>query len=215
MWNAESECNVSLNANAQTIDWFDGFASQARARVQAEVRALTSAVASGDTEAFARFYRAWFDSMYTVARRATGRDEAFCLDVVQDAMLRVIRSLKPMNTTGDLRRWLRVLVASCAYDRLRQESRRRAREKRAVAGRSNPGPSALCADDVDRRLRWLHEELESLDDRSVQLLLMRHRFGWTLQQIGNVLGLKPGTVDGRLRRLQRTLRRRAKEQFDD
>ena len=175
--------------------------------MQAEIRALTSAIASGDTEAFARFYRAWFDSMYAEARRATGRDEAFCLDVVQDAMLRVTRSLKPMNTAGDLRRWLRVVVASCAYDRLRQEARRRARERRAAAGRSNPGPQAHCTDDLGRRLRWLHQQLESLDDRSVQLLLMRHRFGWTLQQIGNVLGLKPGAVDGRLRRLQRTLRR--------
>lgn len=206
---------MSSDANAQTIDWFDGFASQPRARVQAEIRALTSAVASGDTEAFARFYRTWFDLMYAEARRATGRDEAFCLDVVQEAMLRVIRSLKPMNTAGDLRRWLCVLVASCAYDRLRQEARRRARERRAAAGRSNPGPPAHCTDDLGRRLRWLRQQMESLDDRSVQLLLMRHRFGWTLQQIGNVLGLKPGAVDGRLRRLQRTLRRRAKEQIDD
>ncbi len=37
---------------------------------------------------------------------------------------------------------------------------------------------------------------------------MRHRFGWTLQDIGRALGLSPGAVDGRLRRLVRTLRKR-------
>jgi len=46
------------------------------------------------------------------------------------------------------------------------------------------------------------------------MLLMRHRFGWTLQQIGAALGIKPGAVDGRLRRLVGGLRRRAQEESD-
>ena len=94
-----------------------------------ETRTLTAAIASGDTEAFARFFGIWFDWMRGEAARATARDEAFCLDVVQDSMMRVIRSLKPMSTDDDLRRWLRVVVRSCAYDRLRRDARACGRER--------------------------------------------------------------------------------------
>ncbi|MHC4717792.1 MAG: RNA polymerase sigma factor, partial [Planctomycetota bacterium] len=170
-----------------------------RDAVQPEVIALTTAIASGDTEAFARFYRAWFDAMYAEAARATGRDEAFCLDVIQDAMLRVIRRMRPMATEGDLRRWLRAVVQSCAYDRLRGETRRRRREAEAAAGRRDSSPQK--ASDHDERLQWLEQQLRKCDDASVQMLLMRHRFGWTLRQIGAALGVKPGAIDGRLRRL--------------
>jgi RNA polymerase sigma factor (sigma-70 family) len=184
--------------------------------VHPEVKSLTTAIASGDTEAFARFYRAWFDTMYADAARATGRDEAFCLDVVQDAMLRIIRRMKPMATQDDLRRWLRAVVQSCAYDRLRSDSRRRRREAAAAAGRrdtaAQPAPNH---EDLRQRLQWIEQQLATCDDASTRMLLMRHRFGWTLQQIGVVLGIKPGAVDGRLRRLVGGLRRTAQEEFDD
>ena len=63
------------------------------------VRELTAAIASGDTEALASLYREHFDSLYGQARRITGRDESFCLDVVQDAFMRVIRSIPIMDTS--------------------------------------------------------------------------------------------------------------------
>ena len=175
------------------------------------VRELTANIASGDPEAFARFYRGRFDEMYAEARRATGRDESFCLDVVQDAMIRTIRALKPLESEKHLRAWLRTVVQSCAYDRLRKEARRRRWERDATHARR----AVSSDDDFDDRLEWLRKELASLDDPQVRLLLMRYRFGWTLRRIGEHLGLKPGAVDGRLGRLVATLRRRAQENFDE
>jgi len=173
-------------------------------------RSLTAAIASGDTEAFARFFDLWFEWMRREAGRATGRDESFCLDVVQDSMMRVIRSMKPMPTEDDLRRWLGVVVRSCAYDLLRAEARARARQRR--------GHTATRAEhdmELHGRIRWLEQELRSMSSCNAELLLMRYRFGWTLQQIANALGLKTGAVDGRLRRLIGMLRRHAGEQHDE
>jgi RNA polymerase sigma factor (sigma-70 family) len=183
--------------------------------VQPDVKALTTAIASGDTEAFSRFYRAWFDVMYADAARATGRDESFCLDVVQDAMVRVIRRMRPLSTERDLRRWLRAVVQSCAYDRLRGDARRRRREAEAAGRRDRPAPTAGDRAEHHRRLAWLERELRGYDDASVRMLLMRHRFGWTLRQIGAALGATPGAVDGRLRRIVSGLRRTAEEESDD
>jgi RNA polymerase sigma factor (sigma-70 family) len=175
------------------------------------VREVTAAIASGDTEAFAHLFREKFSEMYAEARRATGRDESFCLDVVQEAMLRVIRSMKVMDTEQRMRAWLRVVVQSCAYDRLRAEARRLRRERAAAQDR----PESQADDGLEERLEWLRGELTGLDDRQAQLLLMRYRLGWTLQRIGSVLGLKPGAVDGRLGRAVSILRRRARETFDE
>lgn len=206
---------MSVNQGATTHNRLSAAVSLPHSpHVQSKIRSITEAIASGNTEAFATFYRAWFDTMYAQARNASGRDESFCLDVVQDAMLRVIKSVPAMATADDLRRWLRVVVQSCAYDRFRQETRRKAREQRAVAARgsNNSNVEVGAEEDTVDRIRWLERELQSLDDRDIQLLLMRHRFGWTLKRIGQTVGLKPGAVDGRIRRVLGKLRRRAKEQ---
>ena len=209
---------MTVNQGATTHNWLWAAAKLPRSLyMQSRARSLTESIASGNTEAFATFYRQWFDTMYAQARKASGRDESFCLDVVQDAMLRVIKSVPAMASDDDLRRWLRVVVQSCAYDRFREEARRTAREQRSVAvrGSNNSNVELGAAEDTVDRSRWLEREMQTLNDRDVQLLLMRHRFGWTLKRIGNALGLKPGAVDGRIRRLVLKLRRRAKEQSDE
>lgn len=180
--------------------------------MEESIQQMTAAIASSDTEAFARFYKARFDSMYAEARRCTRRDESFCLDVVQDAMMRVIKSMSPMGSEGSLSAWLRTVVQCSAYDRLRAEARRARRERAAVQHRP---PEQAVDEDLDEKLAWLRREWARLDQQQARLLVMRYRFGWTLRRIGEALGLKPGAVDGRLSRAVGELRSRAPEQFHD
>ena len=69
------------------------------------VQSTTAAVARGDRGALAELYERWFDECYRIARGLTRRDESFCLDVVQETMLRVIRSLRRLETEAQLRAW--------------------------------------------------------------------------------------------------------------
>lgn len=175
---------------------------------------LTRAIASGDTEAFARFYRAWFDRMFVMARQCTGRDESFCLDVVQDSMVRVIRSIPELNTDVELERWLHVVVRSCALDRLRRERRRSLRERRS--DQTTPkATSARDDQDGEDRIAWLRKQLSQLPPEQAHLLSLRYRLGWTLARIGRALGIKPGAVDGRINRTIKTLQAHATEDFRD
>jgi RNA polymerase sigma factor (sigma-70 family) len=185
--------------------------------LQDSARQLSLAIASGDTEAFARFYESWFSYMYTCARSTCRRDESFCLDVVHDACCKLIRSMKPLPDEAALRRYVKATVQSCAYDKLRAEKRRRLREERTAreSHRSGVEHEAARYDDLDERLAWLREQLEALDEPTLRLLIMRHRFGWTLSRIGAALGLKPGAVDGRLTRTTTALRQQAMETMDD
>lgn len=194
------------------------------------VEALTRAIAAGDAAAFARFYDAWFDAAFAEARRCTRGDEALCLDVVQDAMLRVIRSMRPLLDERALRAWLMAVVRTSAYDRLRRHARRLRRERRwashavAEVGAAGADSESTARSSVvepiehealDERLAWLRDQIAALDPIHGGLLFMRFRLGWTLERIGATVGLSPGAVDGRVGRLVAMLRRRARENFDE
>ena len=178
---------------------------------------MTAAIASGDTEAFARFYERWFDELYTYARTVTRRDESFCLDLIQDVMLKVIRHLPPIDAEPALRLWLRRVVVNAAHDHFRAEARRRRREERHAATRAeHVAPhSDADADSLQHQLAWLRTELQSMDVALADLMTARHRFGWTLARIGLVFGLHPSAVDGRTRRAAANLQRKATEVFDE
>lgn len=169
---------------------------------------LTRAIASGDTEAFARLYKERFDQMYAWARHATGKDEAFCLDAVQDAFVRIIKGMRPIESEPELARWLRRVTLSACYDMLRKDRHRFAREQGAV------GPTTTDTTSAEATERII-KEIAALDEPAASLIEMRYRFGWTLDRIGRVVGLKPGAVDGRLSRIAAKLRDRAGEVTDE
>lgn len=174
---------------------------------------LTQAIARGDTAALTQFYESYFTSMYVEARRLTRRDESFCLDIVQDAMMRVIRSARRIETDAALRQWLRLIVRSAAYDRLRSESRRRQRE--AAYAQQRAEAADTDEPDLHEQLRWIRQQITEMEVPEARLLMLRYRFGWTLQRIGEQAGLTPGAVSRRLTRLVARLQRRAQEQCDD
>jgi RNA polymerase sigma-70 factor (ECF subfamily) len=156
---------------------------------------LTRAMAAGRPDAVAEFYRRYFDFLYSQARRACGRDEAFCLDVVQESVLRVIRLIRPVKSESQLAAWLKLVVRTTAYDLLKAERRRAARETMTVPLAASE-PQADEAEQLDR----LRAEIARLDPELVRIIEMRFEKNWTLRKIGALLGLSIGAVDGRLRR---------------
>lgn len=169
----------------------------------------TKAIASGDTEAFALFYQTWFDRMYKETRKLTRRDEAFCMDVVQDAMIKVIKSLRqPVKSEKQFWAWLRIIIKCCACDILRSELKRHQREKNVTLKNNTNNLTSNHRDstpDITEQLNWLRKELTNVDTYSHKLLVMRYQLGWTLQNISNYTGLAPGAVDGRLKRIIKSL----------
>lgn len=162
------------------------------------VGTLTKRIASGDTDAFARLYESCFDECLDEVRRMTGMDVSTCLDIVQDAMLRAAKAMPVFETREDLHRWMRRVLLNGARDRMRSELRRARRE-------SAPRPVSETTIDADE-LQDLQSRLDALDTESASLIRWRFDFGWTLERIGRELGLKPGAVDGRIRRILTRMR---------
>ncbi len=167
--------------------------------------ALTGRIAHGNKAALSALYESRFEGMFRAASAVTGRDESFCLDVVQEAFVRLIRSMPALPNEAALSAFLRRTVLSAAYDMLRREKRRGVRERAYAADRRESAPDAVALD--EERLRGIEGQMADLDQELSSLLEMRHRFGWTLARIGSLVGLRPGAVDGRLSRAQRRLAR--------
>lgn len=173
----------------------------------ADAARLSAGMAAGDPAAVAAFYRRHFDDLYRLAKQATRRDESFCLDVVQDATLRIVRTVRPVAGDGPFRAWLRVVVQTTAYDLLRAERRRRARE-------AAPPPPHRPAYDAEQAA-WVRAQVAALDPHLARLIDLRYDRRWTLRRIAEHLGLSIGTVDGQLRRTLADLQRRAATAFGD
>jgi RNA polymerase sigma-70 factor (ECF subfamily) len=186
-----------------------------------EIEQLTAAMSRGDRRAVAAFYERYFDLLVRSARGATrlakrAVAEDLCLDVVHDAVLRVVRTIRPVaGGEGQLVAWLNVVVKSAAYDRLRQAQRRSRREQRHVRPVDNESAPVGNGAELAEQLAWLREELGRLDPKLVELIELRYSHGWTLLAIAERLGLPAGTVDGRIRRALERMRLRGEEVFGE
>jgi RNA polymerase sigma factor (sigma-70 family) len=192
-------------------------AARTRARGQAAStpsHVLTARIAAGDEHAFAAFYELWFDRLLAMARVMTRRDEAFCLDVVHDCMLRVVRKLPALASEDAVAAWLARTLLRGAVDRLRQEKRRARREADVVAG-STGGTDDPHTDLFALEQRaWLQARLDELPAPDRTLLLARFAEGKTLAGVGHALGVTGDAAHGRIRRLLQRLRSAAQGVFD-
>lgn len=173
-----------------------------------DVARLTAAMARGEATAIEAFYRAYFAQLYAEARHVTRRDEAFCLDVVQDSVLRILRTVRPVESKAQFAAWLKLVVRTTAYDLLRSERRRKVREQCAAGNRHTSHADA-------EQLQWLQEKLREIDPRIAELIELRFTQRWTLARIADRMGLTTAMVDGRLRRTLGKLRAAGWEQFDE
>jgi len=181
-------------------------------------RRITGAIAHGDSLAFGLFYDAWFTFAFDEAKRYTQRDEATCLDIVQDAMLKAARSMRPLESKADIERWLTRVVQTSALDTLRQEQRRRQREFDS-ADRDGHGssPAQRAAHDHARRewladqVEWLTQEVAKISTGDQVLLHLRYALGRSLEQTGRAVGISADAAHGRLRRIIARLRTRAED----
>lgn len=174
--------------------------------------ALSAAIARGDEAAFTMFYAAWFPATCALARAASRRDEAFCLDVAQDVMFAVCRRLPALRDERSVRAWMSAAVGHAITDRARSEQARRRREREAAAGRSE----AQCLEPwrgllADEQAAWLAARLAELPAGDQALLAARFGDGPSVAAVGAAFGLTADGAHGCLRRILIRLRRRAEE----
>ena len=169
--------------------------------------ALCVRIRGGDAVAIDAFYREWSGRVTAGARSWTGRDESFCLDVLQEVMLKVIAGLPRLENERALEAWMARVTRSCAADRLKAEKRRLARERRAATETGSRASTPTSAvDDGDEAAR-IEAALCTLDAMDAAMVRGRAADGRELAQIAAEHGVTTGSAWGRVRRAMASLRR--------
>jgi RNA polymerase sigma factor (sigma-70 family) len=166
-----------------------------------DVRAMTRGIRKGREDAFEAFYSGYADRMYRYLLVSTKGDEERARDVLQEALLRVVRHLPPLDAPEDLWRYLTVIMRSALVDQLRRAGRSPGslapRQELAVESEERSG---------DRMFALLDDALAALpvDDRRI---LEEHYFRGTSQ--AEIAGRIESSLKGlgmRLTRLRRRMR---------
>jgi RNA polymerase sigma-70 factor (ECF subfamily) len=121
-------------------------------------------------------------------------DRSAAEDVAQESMLAAVQALGRFDRRRPFAPWLHRIVTNCALDWIRAHQRRAEVELREDAHPDQVPPREVTlSDDVIRAMRVLSPE-----DRAI--VAMAHLFGYRGKEIGQILGLRPGTVRSRLSR---------------
>jgi RNA polymerase sigma-70 factor, ECF subfamily len=191
-----------------------------------ETKDLVQRACAGDRQALDDLfagYRAYLRQFVELRLDPKLRARVDPSDIVQEAQLEAVRRLAAyqMQPPMPFRLWLRQLT----FDRLLKMHRDHAARARRAVGReiSLPEESSLLlaqralgagstpSRQVNRQelAGRLRQAIAQLSERDREILLMRHFEGLSNQEVGQLLGLDPGTVSKRhgraMLRLHKTL----------
>ncbi|HSG84953.1 MAG TPA: sigma-70 family RNA polymerase sigma factor [Candidatus Limnocylindrales bacterium] len=164
-------------------------------------RDLVEAARHGDPEAYMDVIRSRVDGLYAIAQRIL-RDVDRAEDAVQDALVIAWRDLRALRDPDRFDAWLRrVLVNVCLAQATRE--RRLMVKLRELATDGPAAPDELLSlhdrDQLERGFRRLPPEQRAI-------LVMHHFVGYSSVEIGETLGIPPGTARSRLHHAHRAMR---------
>jgi RNA polymerase sigma-70 factor (ECF subfamily) len=155
-------------------------------------------VRAGRTEAFRVLVDRYSRPLFRLAYRLT-RNESDADDVVQEAFMRVYRSLDSFDARASFGTWIYRIATNAALDLLR----RRKREDAEPVNDELPSPatsdSLTFRDALDRGMRTL-----SGNERTA--FVLRHFEGRSIDEIGEVLGTQDNATKNTIFRAVRKLR---------
>jgi RNA polymerase sigma-70 factor (ECF subfamily) len=165
---------------------------------------------AGDQRAFDALALADYPRLYKVAHGIL-RDPSHAEDATQQAYLDIWRNIQRLRDPAKFEPWsYRLLVHAC-YAEARRTPKWIAQSE--VAPRHEPRAADAYASIIDR------DELEqgfrhvSVDQRAV--IVLHYLLDMTLEQVADVLGLRPGTVNSRLSRGMDAMRKAMGPEYAD
>ncbi|HEY8469740.1 MAG TPA: sigma-70 family RNA polymerase sigma factor [Longimicrobiales bacterium] len=155
-------------------------------------RELIERARNGEDSAIRALYRRYAPRVYATIRRLAG-DDSLAEDWAQEAWVRAIRALPTFRGDSQFSTWLHRIAVNSALHGRRARLRRTERE--------TPLPETIPVGPAGERtlLRLqLERALERLPERMRQVLVLHDVEGYTHEEIGEALGVNPGTSKSQL-----------------
>lgn len=181
----------------------------------AEESDLLAACRKGDTRAFEQLVLRYQRGLYNVALRISG-NEADAAEILQETFLAAWRKIKEFRGEARLSTWLTSIAVNQARTRWQQNRQKRSREEsldedaeaRQVAPLqiASEQPSALELLERSALRALLERCIRALDQGFREVLVLRDMREMPYDEVGQVLGLREGTVKSRLYRAREAVR---------
>ena len=149
--------------------------------------------------------------MFNLAYSLT-RDREAADDLAQEAFLKAYLALQSFKFQSAFSTWLYRIAVNASKDFLRKETR-----VRKIPLEDSP-PGTLMQEDStnqvdearekEKQKRLVHKALASLPERYQVILSLRDIQGYPYNEISQLLEISPGTVDSRLHRARKMLRKK-------
>jgi len=157
--------------------------------------ALAAAAADGDRDALEALLRRHAGMVNAVCRRVLANPED-ALDAAQEAMLAIARKIHTFDGRARFTTWAYRVATNAALD----EARRRARRPSPVDIVPEPRGGGQSIDDLVADQLDVDAAMSRLSPDHRAVVALRDLVGLDYAEIGEVLGLPPGTVRSRIAR---------------
>ncbi|MDI6845287.1 MAG: sigma-70 family RNA polymerase sigma factor [Candidatus Saccharicenans sp.] len=179
---------------------------------QMDERQLVSLARKGDREAFSRLVQSYQNKVFSLAVNIV-RNRETADDLAQEIFLKAYLSLPRFRFESEFGTWLYQI----AINHIRDYLRKRKKEKNDLRLEDIPEPSLPEKEpgerlaelqEEERRKKLLWQKLEEMPEKYRLIISLRDIQGFSYEEIGKILKLSPGTVDSRLHRARRLLRKK-------
>lgn len=189
------------------------------------IRRLRAKRAAEREAAFSVLFRRHAQAGRDLAYRVLG-DTGLADDVVQEVFLRLYRDGAAFEERAQFTSWLYRVVLNRAIDVRRRETRHRAdrsaRAERAdgddtdpIEGARDRGADAATVFELAERAEAVRAAIDSLSPKLAEVVVLRYPQDLSYEEIGEILGVPPGTVKSRLNRAHEALRTLLKDRLHD
>jgi RNA polymerase sigma-70 factor (ECF subfamily) len=176
-----------------------------------EEKQLVRLAQDGSAEAFEELVHKYQSKVFSMAMSMIRNREA-ADDAAQEVFLKAYIALPKFHLKSEFGTWLYRIAVNHIKDVLRKRGRAKevsiedVREIPAADG--NAVETAEVERETETRRSLVQKSVQALPDKYRVILTLRDIQGLPYDEISKILRLSPGTVDSRLHRARRVLRRR-------
>ncbi|MCG6188570.1 RNA polymerase sigma factor [Maribellus maritimus] len=159
--------------------------------------ALMKFIGAGDRAAFDELYNRYHNRLFYYFYRMLGNCEETANDFLQDIFLKIIDKPQLFNPDYSFKKW----IFSVAHNMCKNEYRKRENHKTILQDIIPENIKDEINPDREDKSRWIEiafREMEGLSEKSREILVLKYRENFSLDEISEILSLPKGTVKSRL-----------------
>jgi RNA polymerase sigma-70 factor (ECF subfamily) len=158
---------------------------------------LIEAAVNGDIESFGELCKRYYAAMTAIAYSLLA-DHQLAEDAAQESFARALVNLKKLKSQARFVPWLAAICRNVARDMLADKVKQINSENLSQAAEKN---------DDDGNKHLIRQAIDQLPAAAKELIVLRYYNGLSYEKIGLVLGISKATINGRLTRAKRKMKK--------